>query len=393
MAKTRRVRTQTASDKLFKKPVSQLDMLTAISGDAKKIVTLDDLEPIPAVPTIFTSFNRAVVLQGAPGKTTWVIHGPPGGGKTAFCLGIASSFVANGHVAIYIDAEYALEKKWVVALKTLTGGIMMYHPESFEDAFDQVDIWIHNFAKAKADGKIPEDRLCIIFVDTIHKLPPKREIEQLAAFKPNHGKTKHGGDNINKGWGMLRANMITSWVDHLTPQVSKHGISFVALAHEKEEKNDDWGKPDYKVKGGSSLLFEAMVRIRIAQGKKQFEEIGGKKYIVGQEHVASVEKNKVGHPHEFFRFFTSNGKGVAPAGFDLTKEAVTEALWRKVLITSGSWIYLPYDRTQKFQGSDQLMSYLRENPTAMEEFTEFLNDDLANPDDYEYKSKEDTEEE
>lgn len=384
----RRVRQPTASELTLNKPTSQLDMLSAIAGDAKNMQTMDDLDYIPAVPTIFTGFNRAVVLRGAPAKTTWLVHGPPGGGKTALCLGMGTSFIRNGHAAAYIDAEYALDKKWVLALKTETKGMLLHHPSSFEEAFDRVDVWINNFARAKKDGKIPEDRLFIIFVDTIHKLAPKRELDALASFKPNAGKSTHGGENINKGWGMLRANMITTWIDHLTPLVYKHGVAFVALAHEKEEKSDTWGQDDYKVKGGQSLIYEAMVRIRVKQGPKLFEESGGKKRIVGQTHIASVEKNKVGHPHEFFKFFTSNGKGQAPAGFDLPLEAVTEAQYRKVLTKAGSWLYLPYDDSQKFQGEAQLVQHLRNNPDAMEEFTEYLNDQLDDPENYNYQSEE-----
>jgi recombination protein RecA len=387
MAKMRKVRKQTVAEKLLNKPVDQLDMLSAIVGDSNKVVTLDDLQPTPAVPTIFTSFNRAVVLQGAPARATWLLHGPPGGGKSSMALGIATSFVQQGHAAAYIDAEHALEKKWVGSLKTATKGILLERPHSFEAAFDQVDIWIENFARAKEKGNIPPDRLFCIVVDTIHKLAPKREIDALASSKPNRGRATHGGDNINKGWGMLRANMITSWIDHLTPLVSEHGVAFIAVAHEKEEQSDDWGKADYKVKGGQSLMYEAMVRIRVAQGSKQYEKINGKNRIVGQEHNASVEKNKVGHPHEFFKFYTSNGKGKAPAGFDLAKEAVVEAKTRGLLGT-GTWIKLPYDRSRKFQGQDNLIQYLRDDEDNYIEFRDWLNDDLNDPDEYDYTNEE-----
>jgi recombination protein RecA len=364
------------------------EMLSFISKDAASIKTLSDIRTIPAVPTIFTSFNRAVVLGGAPAKTTWVVHGPPAGGKSAFALAMCNSFRKHGNIAAYIDAEYAMEKKWLTALQADMDGILYHAPTSFEDAFDKVDEWIINFEKAKIDGNIPDDTLFIIIVDTIHKMPCKREI---ASLRPgaNNGNTTHGGDSMNKGWGMLRANMITTWMDHLTSQVSNNGIAFLALAHESPKKTETWGEAEYQVKGGKSLIHEAMVRVRIQPSKPiLMPTSGGKKIIIGQEHNGTVEKNKVGHPYERFTFFTSNGKGGVPLGFDLVQEAVNECEKRKLLMKSGAWIYLPYDKNQKFNGKEKLMAHLREDAVAFEEFVDYLNDDLVNPEDYEYQEAE-----
>lgn len=385
MARVKRVKSM--SERLLGERPSASEMLSFISKDSKNVTTLDDIEIIPSVPTVFTSFNRAVVLRGAPGGTTWLVHGEPGGGKSVFSLGICNSFVNTGNVAGIIDAEYAMEKRWIDANKARKDGILYHRPLSLEDAFETTDIWINNFAKAKKDGKIPEETMFAIVVDTIHKMACKQEIADLRSGGGSGGREKHGSENLNKGWGMRRANVITTWLDYLTPLVSKHRITFIALAHEKETKPETWGSPDYKVKGGKSLIYEAMVRVRISQGKKIFVEDGKKKIVVGQEHHGQVIKNKVGHPYEYFKFFTSNGKGDVPAGLDHIQEAICECEYRNAFHKSGAWLYLPYDHSQKFQGENNLKKYFIDNPEAFVEFVEYLNDSLDDPSDYSYNEE------
>lgn len=383
-----RKRQTLASDKLFlKDELTSFDMLSMIAGDSSKVQTLDDLKPIKVIRTNVTSFNRAMVLGGLPINTTGVVHGEPGSGKTLLCLSICSSATKLGHAAAYIDAEHALSKKWLKELDINTSGILFKQPDNFEEAFDLVDMWIANFKKGKADGKIPEDRAFIIVVDTIHKLPPKREIDQLKAGKSEsqeNSKFKKGGDNISKGWGMLRANMISVWLDHLTPLVGKNNIIFIAIAHEKEDKTQDWGQASYHVKGGTALLYEAMFRVRVAKGKGLYEKSGSKNIQVGQEHVFSVEKNKVGYPHEFGRFFIGNGKGSIPCGFDSIREVWTEAKYRKLVDQGGAWFTLPILHNPRFNGEEQVFEYFRTNPVAFNLFIDYVNDNILSPEEYEY---------
>jgi hypothetical protein len=76
----------------------------------------------------------------------------------------------------------------------------------------------------------------------------------------------------------------------------------------------------------------------------------------------------------------------------LAKEVVTEAEYRKVLTKSGAWIYLPYDQSRKFQGRDNLIQHLRDNEDDYMEFRDWLNEDLNDPEEYEYVNNTETEE-
>jgi recombination protein RecA len=336
------------------------------------------LKPIRYVPTIFSSFNRAIVLGGAPLRATWLIHGPSASGKSAFALGLVNSFTRYGHLAAYIDAEHAVSKQWFDELGADMSAILFEQPDTFEEAVALIDKWVANFKKAKANWQskdpkvkakgIEPDKGFIIVVDTIHKLVPKRELEKLSTPQ---GSEKKIAENIDKGWGRLRANLISVWIDKMTPVVGKNDITLVMIAHERDNPDqDNWFSPEYKVKGGQSLIYESMVRTRVTAGAPIKIQKSGKKIVVGNTHTIAVAKNKVGYPNEVATIFTSNGKGEAPIGFDLEREVFTEGLLRGVIQQSGSWYYLPGD--EKFQGDDQTIAYLRGNPDAYQELFDAL---------------------
>jgi len=345
-----------------------LSALKLIAGESKEVPLMSTkLQPIRYVPTIFSSFNRASVIGGAPLRSTYLIHGPSGSGKSAFAVGLVNSFVKYGHAAAYIDAEHAVSKQWFGELGTDMNAVLFEQPDTFENAVALVDKWIGNFKKAKADGKIEPNKGFIIVVDTIHKLVPKNEMQKLLASSPKLTEAqavKKINDNIAKGWGRYRANLISVWIDKMTPIVGKNDVAFVAIAHEADNPDkDNWGEDEYKVKGGKSLIYESMVRVRITSGGLILMDIaGGKKMEVGAICQGLVAKNKVGYPREPFRFFLSNGKGDAPIGFDMAREIFEEGVRRGEIKKSSSWYYLPDD--SKFQGEAQVIEYLRDDGDA-----------------------------
>lgn len=337
---------------------SNFAALKFIAGKTEDIPTLSNLPDIKYVPTILHSFNRAIILGGAPVGAMWTIHGPTTGGKTALSVALINSFIQQGHFAAYIDAECAASKKWFMELGADPKMILFEQPDTFEDAIDLVDLWIENFKKGKATNQIPSNKYFIIVVDTIHKLVPMRELE---ALRKSSRTKKDRKKKMIKGWGRLRANMIQVWLDKLTPIVGKNEIAFVAIAQERDKEPEHWGDDDYIVKGGQGLLYDASVRIRVNEAEKLVEPVAGtnKNKIVGKQHTYTVIKNKVGYPNERGIFYTSNGRGKVPIGFDLYREAFQEALRRNIILQSGPWYTLPCQT--KLQGESECLTYLREN--------------------------------
>jgi len=367
MVKTRKVRTTVPATQRDSNRLNQLKLIAGASKDEDVPLMSTQLEPIRYVPTIFTSFNRAIVLGGAPLRCTYLIHGPSSSGKSAFAVGLLNSFVQRGHFAAFLDAEHAASKKWFIELGADPEAILFKQPDSFEDAMATIDKWIANFRKAKDDGHIAKDKGFAIVIDTIHKLVPKNEMSKLLASGDKLSEAqavKKMNDNIAKGWGRYRANLIAVWINKMTPIIGKNNIAFINLAHER--KNHDatnWNDPDYAVKGGESLVFESMARIRVTPGPSiKIPTTGGKKMIIGHTSNFQVVKNKVGYPNEHGEFHILHGKDDCLAGFDLPREAFVEGVKREMIVKSGAWYYLPDG--SKHQGDENAITYLHENPDA-----------------------------
>lgn len=370
MVKERAIRTTIPATKQDSEKLSQLKFIAGVSNDEDIPLMSNVLEPIRYVPTIFSSFNRAIVLGGAPLRCTYLIHGPSGSGKSALALGLVNSFTRRGHFAAYLDAEHAVSKKWFGELGADMDSILFKQPESFEEAMASVDKWISSFKKGIETGVIPKNKGFILIIDTIHKLVPKNEMNKLLASSTSLSDAqavKKMNDNVAKGWGRYRANLISVWINKMTPIVGKNNIAFIALAHERKNHNaTNWNDPDYTVKGGESLVYESMVRIRVTPGATiKIPIANGKKMVIGHTSNFQIIKNKVGYPNEHGEFHVLHGKENCLAGFDLPREAFIEGVKQEKIVKSGPWYYLPDG--SKHQGDENTITYLHENPNAYNE--------------------------
>lgn len=349
--------------------------LKNIAKGVEGLTTMNEsLEITRFVPTIFPSFNRAIVLGGAPLGCVWTVHGEYSGGKSTFCVGMIRSFTEQGHLAAFIDAEYAADRRWFENLGVEPASFLFYRPETMEDMSDMVDQLIANFDAGRKDGTIPSDKGMIIVIDSVNKLTPKSE---YARFK------KEGADALDKGLSRYRGLLLQTWLDRMTPIVGSRNIALVCIAQEREVKPDKMYDPDFKVKGCQGMLFDASVQIRILKGSKEWLEFGKgkqkKKRLVGLSHNMAVIKNKVGFPSEFGRYYTSNGKGSMPSGFNLPKTYIEEDKyraksrpgWKRIAPSSGAWFEF---NGYKFNGEAAFIEALQEDPDMLNDFAIELND-------------------
>ena len=325
----------------------------------------ENLEVTRYVQTIIPGFNRAMVVGGAPLGCIWTLHGEYAGGKSTLSVLLINSFIEHGHIAVFIDAEHAASKKWFAELGANPEHFLFYRPDYMEDATDTIDDVIKKFDSGKSSGDIEEDKGLIIVVDSVNKLTPKSEYER---FK------KEGSEALEKGLARHRGLLLQSWLDHMTPVIGKRDIALVCIAQERTEKNAKPWEPQFRVKGCEGLMFDASVQGRVFKGKKQIVEVKGKKIVTGQEHRGIVFKNKVGYPLEQFSFFTSNGKGDAPIGFDLAKTAVHEALTNhNGIVTQSAGRY--YFRGDSWHGERRFLNALREDIDLLNDLCLELEED------------------
>lgn len=279
------------------------------------------LDEVSSVQTCFPDFNRATRVGGLPTRRIITVHGPTHGGKSALVLGLVKSFVDVGFVAGYVDAEHSLDKHFVGELVPNLQhmpNFLARRPETYEETIDAVNAFLTRAEKVKTEH--PEHR-AILVVDSINKLVPKKELDKLL-------KASKGGEELAKGHhGMLRAALNQAWLDQLTPKIYRADCAMVFVAQEREDHDSGMfgGWNDFKVKGGSALLFDASLVARVSKGSPIF--LGTEKandQICGFAHRVRIWKSKVGHMDGRYTdcvFHTSNGR-LSPPGFDTARDAI-----------------------------------------------------------------------
>jgi hypothetical protein len=312
-------------------------------------IMLADKEDSVIVPTRFLGYNRANRTGGSPTSCISLIHGPSQGGKTAFLLGLCSSFQAQGHFAFFADAEHTVEKKLPIYCRVDPNQLPYLAPRTYEQTTKAIEKLISNFEKGRDKGVIDKNRCLLIGVDSITKLVPEEELKELS--------------KVGKGYP-LRAMMNTAWLDKLTPVVGSLPIHFAVLAHEKVKLDAAPFEKKYTIKGGRTLVYDSTVAIRIQNEKSHRITVGGKRVEVARIHKGVIEKNKMGICHEMFRFVMGMGKHGYPIGIDPIGEIVEEAKLRGenspiVRKTNGKWVY---GTDHLCTGDEKFKSYLRERP-------------------------------
>lgn len=306
----------------------------ALAGKSKRARLMADVEAFKAVPTIFTSFNRASMLGGAPLSCVWLVHGPSAGGKTGLTVGLIKSVQNAGGLPVFIDAEHSADtERWFRMLgvdlkrclyigRTSAGEKKI--PLTYEEIVDEVDGVMERYQEGKQKGTIAPGTPLLIVVDSISKMVPERLLTQLS---------KEGGDALKAGTGRLQAMMNTSWLLSLGPRVGDDDIIFACIAHEMDSQDSSPWTPDFKVRGGQAIVYDSMMQVRVTYAGRVMDHAapkGGKPVQVGKRHRVLVLKNKVGPAYEEAIFYTSNGKGLCPMGFDNSREVVREAILRGV---------------------------------------------------------------
>lgn len=314
---------------------ADLGALKIVSQGVPGMITVDHMEEERIVPTLFTSYNRAMG-GGHVLRRMVAIHGKNSTGKSVLAAGIAESCRRYGHVPFVEEAEWSAESRWLNRLVTGEGTLFKM-PTDLDELFSDIQIGLKNLERAKAKGSIAEHIGCCFVVDTLTKLIPKEMYCKLIT------------EGVTKSYP-LQAAWVSLWSKYIVPQIYRSNSSLVIVLQERQNLNAGAFQKQRKITLGEALLYDVSHRIECTYSRPIKE--GGK--VVAVQFFFRVEKNKTdGWTEQEGSIFTSTGEGDTPPGFDFTREAIEEAKYRK-LLRNAKVGKLPHQMIQ-FPGEEEPM--------------------------------------
>ncbi len=248
--------------------------------------------------------------------------------NTVFILGLIKSFLMRDHFALFIDAERTTPRDWVETMLAPIAidhpGFLYKRPETYEKTIADVRKFCIGIAEAKEAKKLPEDMSGLIVVDSIRKLVPASIMKQI------EDENDKGADaNPSRRAAQIKAAMNANWLDELVPILERACIGMVVIAREMEDPDASvFSKKfgtNYKVQGGSALIYDASLRMRVERAAwvtKESSKEGTAPTIYGERHRVTIAKTKVGGKDDKASrcyFHTSNGLWL-PEGFDSARD-------------------------------------------------------------------------
>ena len=120
---------------------------------------------VSVVPTGALALDVALGIGGIPRGRIVEVYGPEGSGKTTVCLHIIAEAQKKGGIAVFIDAEHALDPTYSRTLGVNIDELLVSQPDNGEQALEIADLMVRSGA------------VDLVVVDSVAALVPRAEIE------------------------------------------------------------------------------------------------------------------------------------------------------------------------------------------------------------------------
>ena len=278
-------------------------------------------QQIEAIPTGSLSLDMCLGIGGLPRGRITEIYGPESGGKTTLALHCVAEAQKLGGLALYVDAEHAMDPEYARRLGVDVDKLYIAQPNNGEEGLEI------------ADAMIKSGAIDIVVIDSVAALVPKAEIEG-----------EMGDSHVG-----IQARMMSQALRKLGGSLSKSKTAAIFINQLREKIGVMYGNPE-TTPGGRALKFWASVRLEVRKGdaiKSGPDQIGARTKV-------KVVKNKVAPPFKTAEFDMIFGKGISASG-DLLDVATEKGM----ITRSGT--YYNYGETRLGQGRDNARTYLDEH--------------------------------
>jgi recombination protein RecA len=195
-------------------------------------------EAVEALSTGSLTLDAALGIGGLPRGRVTEIYGSESSGKTTLALHCVAEAQRNGGMALFVDAEHALDTEYAKALGVDIDRLYVAQPTTGEEALEIMDAMIRSGA------------MDIVVLDSVAALVPKTEIE---------------GDMGDTFVG-LQARMMSQALRKLGGSVNKTKTAVIFINQIREKIGVMFGNPE-TTPGGRALKFWASVRLEVRRGE------------------------------------------------------------------------------------------------------------------------------
>jgi len=290
-------------------------------------------DKIDVISTGSIHLDEALGIGGVPRGRVIEIYGPEGSGKTTLALHIIACAQAAGGLALFVDAEHALDPDLAKKMHVNIEDLILAQPDSGEQGLDILETGIRTGS------------LAVAVVDSVSALTPQAEIDGEMGDQQMGLQARLMGKALRKINGItFKTNTLVIFINQIRQKI---GVVF--------------GNPE-TTSGGNALKFYASVRIDIrAIGKikgkssKSDKKKGKAERIVGNKVRVKVVKNKLAPP-----FKSIETDLIFGYGFNREGEILDLGYDLDVIERRGAFYYY---NDQKFaQGRSDACKVLRKNP-------------------------------
>jgi recombination protein RecA len=294
-------------------------------------------ESIEAISTGSLSLDMALGVGGLPKGRITEIYGPESSGKTTVALHVIAEAQRNGGLALFVDAEHALDVDYARTLGVDINRLYIAQPMSGEEALEIMDTMVRSGA------------VDVVVLDSVAALVPKAEID----------------GEMGDSFVGVQARMMSQALRKLGGSINKSNSVAIFINQLREKIGVLYGNPE-TTPGGRALKFWSSVRIEVRRGdaiKVGTEQVGARTKI-------KIVKNKVAPPFKTTEFDMIFGKGISRAG-DLLDVATARGL------VTRAGTYYNYGETRLGQGRDNARTFLENNAEIFSELDGKVRDIFA----------------